>query len=539
MSKKLLNKELNRMKVLSGLIKESEEATQKQRVGYLKESLEINGKKVNFGSIEIDNIDQNDYPDFVDAYISYAEFEDGTELSDDELDALDPDGDLVHELIFDRGLDENRIVNEAIEGGLTYDELPEKVKDYFRRNITMSVAFVKKDGSVRHMAFRRNLKSYEKSDKEKSEKQSNVLINNNLMNVYDTNKFIQLKRETGDDAQAARGSFRNFRLDNVLAFLVGGQLFDMRNQNQIKERFGEEVYASLTPSMIASLKSDETKGSEEIPPYEGPENPMDNQVTEVMIKEGQLGKAITKMLIEEMFGAERGPYGTNRGEIGHQDYEKDMERRRIEREKEEARRQESLRNYETPSYNPKTGRGWTPETLIDFVKEKYNVDVPEEYKESNPERPWMAITKIKDYLASLAKGSKDAMIKEGQLGKAIARILKEEILKEEEVDDKTLIDNIKNLSDEDLNGITSIVTFDEPSEDAKKLIDNAFIEVVKKVNPKANPEVAKTNLLNTNLSKYSYGEKDFYKTLYAATQKSFSAHQGLKKFFIDDLQIFK
>ena len=75
MSKKLLNKELNRMKVLSGLIKESEEATQKQRVGYLKESLEINGKKVNFGSIEIDNIDQNDYPDFVDAYISYAEFE--------------------------------------------------------------------------------------------------------------------------------------------------------------------------------------------------------------------------------------------------------------------------------------------------------------------------------------------------------------------------------------------------------------------------------------------------------------------------------
>jgi len=178
---------------------------------------------------------------------------------------------------------EEEMLEEAIEGGLTFDELPQIIKDYFRRNITMSVAFVKKDGSVRHMAFRRNLKSYEKSDKEKTEKQSNVLINNNLMNVYDTNKFIQLKRETGDVAQAAKGSFRNFRLDNVLAFSVGGKIFDFRDQNQIKERFGEEVYASLTPSMISSLKSDEERGSED-----------------VMIQEGQLGRTITKMLIEEM-----------------------------------------------------------------------------------------------------------------------------------------------------------------------------------------------------------------------------------------------
>jgi hypothetical protein len=109
---------------------------------------------------------------------------------------------------------------------------------------------------------------------------------------------------------------------------------------------------------------------------------------------------------------------------------------------------------------------------------------------------------------------------------------------QEESIDKTLIDNINNLSDQDLDGITSMVTFGEPSESAKKSIDNAFIEVVKKVNPNANPEVAKTNLLNTNLSKYS-GEKDFYKTLYAATQKGFSAYKGLKDFFIDDLQIFK
>ena len=106
-------------------------------------------------------------------------------------------------------------------------------------------------------------------------------------------------------------------------------------------------------------------------------------------------------------------------------------------------------------------------------------------------------------------------------------------------DDKTLIDNIKKLTDEDLEGISKNVTFDEPSEDVKKEIDNTFIEIVKKVNPGVDPVVAKTNLLNTNLSKYSYGEKDFYKTLYAATQKGFSAYKGLIDFFIDDCQIFK
>jgi hypothetical protein len=249
MSKKILNEELKRMKALSGLIIENDQEE------YIKKQLQRVGEEPT--PEEMANI---------------------TAAMQKSEGALE----------------------EAIEGGLTYDELPEKVKDYFRRNITMSVAFVKKDGSVRHMAFRRNLKSYEKSDKEKSEKQSNVLINNNLMNVYDTNSFIRLKRETGDAAQAAKGSFRNFKLDNVLAFLVGGQLFDMRDQNQIKERFGEEVYASLTPSMISSLKSDEAKGSEEIPPYEGPENPMDNQVTEVMIQEGELGMAITRILKEEM-----------------------------------------------------------------------------------------------------------------------------------------------------------------------------------------------------------------------------------------------
>jgi len=44
--------------------------------------------KVEHSSIEIDGVDSKDYPDFVDAFITYAEFTDGTPLNDNELDQL-------------------------------------------------------------------------------------------------------------------------------------------------------------------------------------------------------------------------------------------------------------------------------------------------------------------------------------------------------------------------------------------------------------------------------------------------------------------
>jgi len=140
---------------------------------------------------------------------------------------------------------------------LKYEELPEKIKTYYHRNITMSVAFVKKDGTVRHMSFRRNLASYVKSDAEKTEKQANVLQNNNLFKVYDTNVYIKALKEFGDPSKAASMSFRHFKLENVLAFMCGGSVFDMRQQNYIKDRFGEEVAEQLTPNMIQAMKRDE------------------------------------------------------------------------------------------------------------------------------------------------------------------------------------------------------------------------------------------------------------------------------------------
>lgn len=60
------------------------------------------GKFNNIQEIELDGIDHKDHPDYVDAFITYAEFEDGTELTSEELDELnDEHRDFVYELVFE------------------------------------------------------------------------------------------------------------------------------------------------------------------------------------------------------------------------------------------------------------------------------------------------------------------------------------------------------------------------------------------------------------------------------------------------------
>jgi hypothetical protein len=53
-------------------------------------------------NIDVDGIDYNDYPDFCDAFICYAEWDDGTPLNDDELDKLNDDRELVYEEVIKR-----------------------------------------------------------------------------------------------------------------------------------------------------------------------------------------------------------------------------------------------------------------------------------------------------------------------------------------------------------------------------------------------------------------------------------------------------
>ena len=58
-------------------------------------------KNAKIESIEVEGIDTRDYPDFSDAYISYAEI-DGREATEEELQELSDDSHFVHELVWER-----------------------------------------------------------------------------------------------------------------------------------------------------------------------------------------------------------------------------------------------------------------------------------------------------------------------------------------------------------------------------------------------------------------------------------------------------
>ena len=61
----------------------------------------LNGRVV--VDVEIEDVFANDYPDFCDAYFSYAVFEDTKEeLTDEELEKLtEENGDVLHEMAYD------------------------------------------------------------------------------------------------------------------------------------------------------------------------------------------------------------------------------------------------------------------------------------------------------------------------------------------------------------------------------------------------------------------------------------------------------
>lgn len=65
------------------------------------DTLEFAPRQVDMGSIVLSGVDTGDYPKFVDAYISEASWEDGQELTDRELDDINEDSDLIHELVSD------------------------------------------------------------------------------------------------------------------------------------------------------------------------------------------------------------------------------------------------------------------------------------------------------------------------------------------------------------------------------------------------------------------------------------------------------
>lgn len=65
-------------------------------------NITYNGRAIEEASLVVEGIDRKDYPDFCDAYFSYAEYTDGTEVSDEGLESLVNDyPELLSEMVFD------------------------------------------------------------------------------------------------------------------------------------------------------------------------------------------------------------------------------------------------------------------------------------------------------------------------------------------------------------------------------------------------------------------------------------------------------
>lgn len=175
--------------------------------------------------------------------------------------------------LLDRMINESQSsIDELDYESFTQGDELQQLRDAIDRNVLVSVAFVKKDGSVRHMSIKKSLSSYVGSDREKTEKQMNVEMNNNIKKVVDMNSYIKkLKELRGmgmEDEQAkmeaAKGAWRSINLENVLGFMVRGNFMDLRDENDIMNRFGEEVYNSLTKSMKNALAQDQMGNEAEV-----------------------------------------------------------------------------------------------------------------------------------------------------------------------------------------------------------------------------------------------------------------------------------
>ena len=95
MESKSTEKSLKHVKLFEQFINESD----------LKIKVKGQTIKVDTSSIEIEGIDTRDYPDFSDAFITYAEDHRGKELSDEEIEFLNTEHyDIIGEIIFDRQL---------------------------------------------------------------------------------------------------------------------------------------------------------------------------------------------------------------------------------------------------------------------------------------------------------------------------------------------------------------------------------------------------------------------------------------------------
>lgn len=159
------------------------------------------------------------------------------------------------------------------------DDSLEQLRNALKNNRMVSVAFVKKDGTVRHMLIRRFMSAYVASDREKSEKEINLEANNDVKTVVDVSNYRKTLKdlkgqgmdESAAKAEAAKKSWRRINLKEVLGFLVGGNFVDLRGENDIMGKYGQNVYDSLTKGMVKAMGAEEAVAEEPAAEEQGEE----------------------------------------------------------------------------------------------------------------------------------------------------------------------------------------------------------------------------------------------------------------------------
>ena len=158
-------------------------------------------------------------------------------------------------------LDETPLDYETYTTGDTLEDLRNAIDS----NKMVSVSFVKKDGTVKHMVIRKTLSSHVYSDREKTQAQMDVEMNNNIKRVIDMNSYnknlrvLTMQNPEADPIrlrqEAAKFSWRTINLTSVLGFLAQGRFYDLRDENNIMDTYGEAIYNSLTPGMLRALEN--------------------------------------------------------------------------------------------------------------------------------------------------------------------------------------------------------------------------------------------------------------------------------------------
>jgi hypothetical protein len=188
---------------------------------------------------------------------------------------------IINEAQYRRLIEQSAEMDEApmdFQFFRTHDSL-EELREALKNNRMISVAFVKDDGTVRHMLVRRFMGGYVASEKPKTEKQINLDQNNDVKTVVDVSVYRKILKELRgqgmDDvaarAEASKKSFRRIKLKQVLGFLVGGHFVDLRDENDIMNTYGADVYGSLTKGMVKAMEAENMQDEE--PDVEQPEEP--------------------------------------------------------------------------------------------------------------------------------------------------------------------------------------------------------------------------------------------------------------------------